>query len=156
MSGSEGSVRRPFPWTDSGLLLLRVGLGVSLLLFFGTTKLHDAFAYLRTGRWGFVDFNRRMGLPAPVLVAWLQTANESAGALLVAAGLATRWAAGCLGVGFTVAAGCSLRAKEPAWMTAAYFALMAATLALTGPGRFSIDAGRGSGPSAGGGEGAER
>jgi putative oxidoreductase len=125
---------------DGGLLLLRVGLGVSLLLFFGTTKLHDALVYLRTGQWTFVDFNRKAGLPAPVVVAWLQTANESAGALLVAAGFLTRWAAGFLGLGFTVATLCSLRAGEPAWMTAAYFALMASTLALTGPGRFSVDA----------------
>ncbi|HET7453820.1 MAG TPA: DoxX family protein [Thermoanaerobaculia bacterium] len=139
MRESPGSVPRRSPGVDAGLLLLRIGLGLSLLLFFGTTKLHDAITFLRTGRWSFVDFNRRMGLPAPVLVAWLQTANESAGALLVAAGLATRWAAGFLGLGFTVATWCSLRAKEPAWMTAAYFALMALTLALTGPGTFSLD-----------------
>ena len=140
MRESAGSVPRRFSGVDSGLLLLRIGLGISLLLFFGTTKVHDAITFLRTGRWSFVDFNRRMGLPAPVLLAWLQTANESAGAALVAAGFATRWAAGFLGLGFTVATWCSLRAKEPAWMTAAYFALMAAALALTGPGRFSLDA----------------
>lgn len=124
---------------DAGLLVLRLGVGISLCVLFGLPKLKDAAAYLHTGRWQFVDFNRKVGLPEPVLVAYTQSLNESLGALLVAAGFLSRYAAGLLFLGFTVAAYCSVRAREEAWLMAAYFALVFGTLMLTGPGRFSID-----------------
>jgi|SRR5579864_3599844 len=124
---------------DAGLLVLRLGAGVSLLLIFGTAKLHDAWAYLHTGQWQFVDFNRKVGLPAPVMVAYLQTLNESIGALLVACGLLSRYAAAFLALGFAVATFCSLRVGEPAWLSAAYFCMNFFALSLTGPGKFSID-----------------
>lgn len=124
---------------DVGLLLLRAGVGLSLCLLFGLTKLKDAAHYLHTGQWSFVDFNRKVGLPLPVVFAFLQTMNESFVALMVACGLWTRYAAASLLVGFTAAACCSLKMHEGAWLIAAYVALMFATIALTGPGRFSID-----------------
>jgi putative oxidoreductase len=127
------------PLIDAGLLLLRLGAGLSLLVFFGLPKLRDAGAFLRTGQWMFVDFNRRVGLPLPVFVAFLQTLNESLGAFLVAGGLVTRYAAFSVGFGFAVAAYCSIKMSEPAWMLAAYYSLMFLTLALTGAGRFSLD-----------------
>jgi uncharacterized membrane protein YphA (DoxX/SURF4 family) len=102
-------------------------------------KLHDASAYRHTGQWMFVDFNRKVGLPAPVLVAFLQTMNESVAAIFLAAGLFARLAAGCLTLGFAVATYCSLKAGEAAWMMAFYFALMFLTLLLAGPGKFSLD-----------------
>lgn len=122
-----------------GLLLLRVGAGLSLCLIFGVEKWKDAVHYMHTGQWSFVDFNRKVGLPLPVLVAFLQTLNESLAAFLVACGLFTRYAAACVFIGFAVATYCSLKVGEAAWLTAAYFALMFATIALTGPGTFSID-----------------
>jgi putative oxidoreductase len=125
--------------TDAGLLVLRIGVGVSLLLLFGLQKLYDGWAFLHTGQWQFVDFNRKIGLPAPVLVATLQTFNESICALLLACGYFTRFAAGSLAFGFAVATCCSLKAAEPAWMMAGYFCIMFTTLLLTGPGRVSID-----------------
>jgi uncharacterized membrane protein YphA (DoxX/SURF4 family) len=125
---------------NAGLLVLRVGVGLSLLLLFGWPKLHDAWQYFHTGRWTFVDFNRKMGLPIPVVAACVQTLNESVGAALVACGFLGRSAAGALAFGFVVAATCSWRAGEAAWLTAAYFALMFATLLLTGPGAFALDA----------------
>lgn len=125
---------------DAGLLVLRIGAGGSLLLFFGWQKLHDAWAYLHTGQWQFVDFNRKIGLPAPVLAAALQTLNESIGALWLACGYLTRFAAASLAFGFAVATGCSLKAAEPSWMMAGYFCIMFTTLLLTGPGQLSIDA----------------
>lgn len=124
---------------DAGLLVLRLGAGLSLCTLFGLHKLKDAAAYLHTGHWQFVDFNRKVGLPAPVLVAYAQSLNESLGALLVACGFLSRYAAGLLFLGFTGAACCSLRAREEAWLMAAYFALMFGAIALTGPGRFSVD-----------------
>jgi putative oxidoreductase len=124
---------------DAGLLVLRIGAGVSLLLLFGLQKLHDGWAFLHTGQWQFVDFNRKMGLPAPALVASLQTLNESIGALLLACGYLTRFAAASLAFGFAVATYCSLKAAEAAWMMAGYFFIMFTTLLLAGPGKFSID-----------------
>ena len=58
---------------DTGLLVLRVGAGRSLLVLFGIHKLGDAVAYFHTHHWQFVNFNRRVGLPAPVIVAFIQT-----------------------------------------------------------------------------------
>lgn len=124
---------------DAGLLFLRLAAGLSLLLLFGLTKLRDTSAYLHTGQWQFVDFNRKVGLPAPVLVAYLQTLNESIGAFLLAAGVVTRYVAAALAFGFGVAAACSLRMGEQAWLIAAFYCVMFATLLLTGPGKFSID-----------------
>jgi uncharacterized membrane protein YphA (DoxX/SURF4 family) len=124
---------------DTGLLVLRVGAGFSLLLIFGLQKLQAGWAFVHTGQWQFVDFNRKVGLPAPVLVAYVQTLNESLGALLLACGFCTRYAATSLALGFAVATFCSLKAEEPVWMMAAYFCLMFTTLLVTGPGQFSID-----------------
>jgi uncharacterized membrane protein YphA (DoxX/SURF4 family) len=77
--------------------------------------------------------------PAPALVAFLQTLNESIGALLLACGYLTRFAAASLAFGYAVATYCSLKAAEAAWMMAGYFCIMFTTLLLAGPGIFSID-----------------
>jgi uncharacterized membrane protein YphA (DoxX/SURF4 family) len=127
-------------WQDAGVAVLRVGAGLSLFILFGLPKVKDAVAFTLAHRpWPFVDFNRRIGLPFPLFVAWLQTLNESVCALAVACGALTRWAAGCLAVGFAVAAVCSLKMQEQAWLTAACLSLIFTTLAMTGAGRFSID-----------------
>ena len=125
--------------SDAGLLLLRAGAGLSLCILFGLPKLKAAAHYAQIGQWAFVDFNRKVGLPAPVFMAYFQSLNESLGALLVACGLFTRYAAACLFVSFVVAAWCSQRVGEPAWLMASYFALMFAAIALTGPGKLSLD-----------------
>jgi uncharacterized membrane protein YphA (DoxX/SURF4 family) len=124
---------------DAGLLILRLGAGLPLALIFGLPKLQAAALYLHTGQWAFVDFNRKVGLPAPVVAAFLQTLNESIGALLVACGFLTRYAAASLALGFAVATFCSLRVGEPTWLTAAYFCINFLALSLTGSGRFAID-----------------
>jgi uncharacterized membrane protein YphA (DoxX/SURF4 family) len=123
-----------------GLSVLRIGVGLSLLLIFGLPKIYDAWGYIRTGHWPFVDFNRKSGLPFPIAAALLQTVNESVGAFLVACGFLSRYASASLALGFVVATICSLRAGEAAWLTAAYFALIFSTLLLTGPGKFALDA----------------
>ena len=124
---------------DLGLLVLRLGAGVSLFLLFGLTKLKAANAFLHTGAWQFVDFNRKVGLPAPVFIAFLQTLNESVGALLTVAGFQTRYAAGSVALGFIAATYLSARMGEDAWLIAGFYAAMFTTLALTGAGRLSID-----------------
>ena len=126
--------------TNSGLLLLRIGSGLSLALLFGLPKLSAAAAYLHTGQpWPFVDFNRKLGIPAPVLIAYYQSLNESLVALVVACGYYPRVAALSLAIGFAAATLCSLKVGEPSWLAAACYCLMFATILLTGPGRFSID-----------------
>jgi uncharacterized membrane protein YphA (DoxX/SURF4 family) len=121
------------------LLLLRLGVGISIVLVFGISKLQGGWASLHTGQWPFADFNRKLGLPTPVLVAWLQTLNESLGALFLASGFLTRYAATALAFGFAVATYCSFKVHEPSWILAAYFWLIFTSLLLAGPGRFSID-----------------
>ena len=123
---------------DFAMLLLRVGAGLSLCLLFGVPKVKSAVAYMHTGHWPFVDFNRKMGLPAPTLIAYFQTLNESAIALLVACGLWTRYAACSLVAGFAGATLCSLKAHEPSWITAFYLALIFAAIALLGSGNFAV------------------
>ena len=124
---------------DVGLLVLRLGAGVSLFLLFGLTKLKAANSFLHTGAWEFVDFNRKVGLPAPVFIAFLQTLNESVGALLTVAGFQTRYASGSVALGFAAATYFSVRIGEDAWLIALFYAVMFATLALTGAGQLSID-----------------
>jgi uncharacterized membrane protein YphA (DoxX/SURF4 family) len=124
---------------DAGRLLLRLGGGLTLLLLFGLPKLRAAAAFIKTGQWMFVDFNRKAGLPFPILIALYQTANESVGALLVATGLFSRVGAGSLAIGFGAATYLSIRAGEDAWLIAGLFFLIFASLLLIGPGRFSID-----------------
>jgi hypothetical protein len=51
----------------------------------------------------------------------------------------TRWAACSTCAGFAAATTCNLKAGEPVWLTAAYFALMFGTIAITGRGRWSVD-----------------
>jgi len=127
------------PRADVGLLILRLGAGVSLLLLFGWPKLKDANQYLHTGEWMFVEFNRKVGLPAPVLIASIQSLNESLGALLVACGLFARFAALCLTIGFAAATYYSLRMNEDAWLIAMLYAVMFCALLFAGPGKYSID-----------------
>jgi uncharacterized membrane protein YphA (DoxX/SURF4 family) len=86
-----------------------------------------------------VDFNRKVVLPFPVLVACLQTLNESVGALPVALGFFTRYATAAPVVGFAVATACSLKIGETSWLMARYFCLLFVTLLLTGPGKLAVD-----------------
>ena len=123
---------------DAGLLLLRIGTGLSLFLIFGLQKLQAGWAYTHTAQWPFVDFNRKIGLPLPVFFAYVQTLNESFGALFLALGLWSRYSAAALSIGFAAATLCSMKAAEP-WLTAAYFWMIFTSLLLTGPGRFSFD-----------------
>ena len=122
-----------------GLLVLRLGAGVSLFLLFGLDKVKAANAFAHSGVWEFVDFNRKAGVPLPIVAALLQTLNESAGALLAAIGLQTRIASGSVALGFIAATYFSIRMGEGAWLIAILYAVMFATVTLTGGAKFSID-----------------
>jgi uncharacterized membrane protein YphA (DoxX/SURF4 family) len=132
-------IKTSFSRADAGLLLLRLGVGLSLAILFGIPKFKDASAYVHTGKWAFVDFNKTLGIPLAVAVAFYQTLNESLGAVLVAVGLFTRWAAASLALGFAAATFCSFKMHEASWLLAAYFFLGFASLFLIGPGSFSLD-----------------
>lgn len=129
----------PEPRLSSGLLVLRLGFGLSLLFLFGLAKIKAASGYLHTGQWQFVDFNRKFGVPLPVITAFLQTLNESLGAVLVACGIATRWAAASLAVGFAAASWYSMKAQDGGFLLAGFYCVAFLALLLTGPGRYSID-----------------
>jgi putative oxidoreductase len=125
---------------DLGSLFLRVGVGV-VFAWHGWIKFHDL------GVANFAKFLGSLNVPAPEVVAWLQTAAEGVGGLMLIVGLFTRYVtlpliAIMIGaiwlvkvhVGFImpVAAGAELET-----------ALLAGLLGLLfiGPGRLSLDFG---------------
>ncbi len=90
---------------------------------------------------GFIGRVGGLGFPVPLLFAWLAALAEFAGGLLLAIGLLTRPVAALivfhfLAVIFIAHAGDLLDARELGIM----FGLTAFLLALTGPGRYSVDA----------------
>ena len=131
----------PAPRTrDAGLLVLRAGAGLAMALAHGLGKLPPSA--------GFVEGTADLGFPVPVVFAWLAALAEFGGGLLVAVGLATRPAAAL--TAFTMAtaffgahAGDPFGDREMAFVYGVVFV----AIALTGAGRYSLDAvlqGRGS------------
>jgi putative oxidoreductase len=85
---------------DLALLLLRL-VGLGLAVVHGWGKVHS----LATGHGGsFVESVASLGFPAPVAFAWAAALAEFAGALCVALGLATRFAAAFAAFEMAVAA----------------------------------------------------
>lgn len=68
---------------DVGLLVLRIGAGLSSCWFFGVDKVKAAALFPSTEHWPLVDFNRRMGIPAPVLAAYCALAFTGPGSLSI-------------------------------------------------------------------------
>lgn len=133
------SVSRP-ETLDAGLLMLRIGAAFSLFALFGLAKVKSAFAFsVHHQPWIFIEFLRRLGFPLPTVAAFVQTLNESLGALFVLIGFYTRVAAAFLAVGFAIATYSSARIAEPSVFMAACYCLMFVVLSLTGPGKYSID-----------------
>jgi putative oxidoreductase len=118
---------------DAGLLILRLFAGLALALAHGWGKIPPSEQ--------FVGWIGGMGFPAPAAFAWMAALAEFVGGLLLAAGLLTRPAAFVVTVHFLVVAfvahaGDTFRERELALM----FGVVALTLLLTGPGRYSADA----------------
>jgi putative oxidoreductase len=118
---------------DAGLAVLRVAAGFLLMFLHGLGKVPPSD--------GFVSMVGQMGMPAPQLFAWLAAFTEVGAAILLAVGLLTRPAAALLVVHFVVVvllahAGDALGDRELPIL----FGVIALCVALTGPGRFSIDA----------------
>lgn len=125
---------------DTALLLLRVAVGL-LLIGHGAQKLFGLFGgYGIAGTGGFFDsLGFRPGKPMAVVAG----ASETAGGLLLGLGLLTPLAAAVV-VGTLVVAA-SVHFKQGLWAAQGgyevplLYALIAAVLALSGPGAASLD-----------------
>lgn len=124
-----------------GLLVLR-GAALFLLLTYGWHKLWGYTQLARAGGpWnstGLAPLIRSMGFPLPVLLGVYATLCESVVALLVACGIFTRLMATLLVLSTVGSFYVSMRLPEEPVRALLYVCIFAG-LALTGPGRFSVD-----------------
>jgi putative oxidoreductase len=121
------------PTADAGLVALRIMAGLLLASLHGIGKVPP--------QEGLVGWIGAMGFPAPIVFAWLAGLAEFLGGLLIAIGLLTRPAAAFVFIHFVIVvfvahAGDAIGDRELAIL----FGIIALTLALTGPGRYSVDA----------------
>ncbi|MFE1597100.1 DoxX family protein [Nocardia sp. NPDC058705] len=132
--------------TGIGLLVLRIGFG-GLMAAYGTQKL---FGWFNGQGWqGTVDGFTAMGYNPGEIFGPLAGLSELVGGLLLVFGLFTPLA-GAIVLGTMINAinvlwSGGLFPADPSvqgYSTPLLFALVAAALAFTGPGRFSLDAGR--------------
>lgn len=135
-------MKLPRVQTDYGLLVLR-GSAALLLIVYGWKKFMWLFPLI-SGRagwssWGFAAQIGKMGFPLPILLAVFVVLCESVGALFIALGFFTRGSAALTALSMGGALYFSLRIGEASWQLAALYVLSFVTLALTGPGRFSVD-----------------
>jgi len=132
--------RLPFNMrSDVALLLLRLGFAALLLGFHGYARFFRAWHFAIDHQpWSFVDVVSRLGVPWPGLFAVLSALSESIGAALVGLGLFTRWAAAMFCINMIVALYNEAHKGDSIELPALYF-LMAMTLAILGPGGFSLD-----------------
>lgn len=118
--------------TDLGLLVLRLGLGLSLALAHGLGKLPPSD--------GFIQGTGAMGFPLPVVFAWAAALSEFLGGLLIAVGLVTRPAAFFVACTMATAffighAGDAFGDREKAFL----FFVGALALLTSGAGRYALD-----------------
>jgi putative oxidoreductase len=132
------------PIGDLGLFLARVSIGLMMAIGHGFSKIWQ------DGHFGppqmMVDGIAQMGLPLPIVMAWLAAIAEFAGAILLALGLFTRPVALMLVINMAVAAFVA-HGKDPWFMgqgpskePALLYLIPFALFLFTGAGRFSIDA----------------
>lgn len=121
---------------DVGILLLRLGMGIAIASHGYQKLFSDRMP-------GFIDTVSKLGLPVgqPSTMAHVAAWSEFGGGILIVVGLLTRVSAlmilGTMTVAFFVAgSGQPFSERELAYC----YLVMAATLLLTGPGRFSLDA----------------
>jgi putative oxidoreductase len=125
----------PTTFPSAGLLSLRIAVGVTFLLH-GLDKLGDIS--------GTEQFFASLAIPAPGLMAPFVAVTETAGGLLLIAGLATRLAGAALTVNMAVAFvtahdDLAFFVTEGGFELEALLAGGSLALALAGAGRFSMD-----------------
>jgi uncharacterized membrane protein YphA (DoxX/SURF4 family) len=147
-------------YLNAGLLLLRAGTGIALVshgypkLFGGEGKqVHPALSKLygknfqaaveRSGPTAFAKGLERMEVPMPELAAYASGAAEFGGGLALALGFMTRLIAPMVLFNMITAIRKAHWANgfsgQGGFEMPSLFAVIAATLALTGPGRYSLD-----------------
>jgi putative oxidoreductase len=126
--------------TDAGLLLIRAIVGV-VFVFHGMQKLFGLFD--GPGLEGFADALEGMDVPLPMVSAVLAAVAEFGGGLAFIVGIGVRYAAAALVITMAVAI---LKVHWGAFSAQANgmeypltLACVAAGIALTGPGRFSLE-----------------
>lgn len=126
---------------DFGLLLIRVMVGI-VGIFHGSQKLFGLFG--GPGIDGFAGYLGSLGIPAPVVSAWLTGLAEFAGGLLLVLGIVPRIAAlpflFAMLVGFFVGHGGKFAAQQGGGEYALTLAMVLAGLVFTGPGCFTVPA----------------
>jgi len=123
---------------DLGLLVLRCGVGLCLVIVHGWSKLVGAVAFCRGRNWELVELVRGLGFPAPGFFAVCAALTESVGAVLVTCGLCTRLAAATITFNMLVAAYADL--EHGTSIESAYlYGLPFFALILAGPGTLSLD-----------------
>jgi len=148
-------------YLNAGLLLLRVGSGIALVshgypkLFGGEGKqahplLNKVYgknfqpAVERSGPAAFARGLEQMGVPMPELAAYASGVAEFGGGLALALGFLTRLAAPMVLFNMLTAIRKAHWANgfsgQGGFEMPSLFAIIAATIALTGPGRYSLDA----------------
>ncbi len=115
-----------------GILVFRVFIGLTMAFAHGLGKLPPPQM--------LIDGVQSMGFPLPIVFAWAAALSEFVGALLIAAGLFTRYAAGFLAftmgvAAFVVHAQDTFDKKEMALLYLAACVL----IMFVGAGRFSLD-----------------
>jgi putative oxidoreductase len=127
------------PAADCGLFLLRIGVAGLMLTLHGWARFFRASEYLVFGTpWPFVDLVAGLGFPVPGAFAVMSALSESVGAVLMAMGWLTRWAALALVIDMSVALFNEGSKGDPIELPALYL-VGALTLMITGPGRFALD-----------------
>ncbi len=138
----ENIFASPIAW---GLLILRLALGITFI-FHGWLKLNSHGP--TKGPAGFAGWLKQMGVPLPLVFAWIVVLLETAGAVLLVLGLGTP----LLAIGFAIDMAVAILLVKRQMMNAAFmdqkaqgwefeFALLAQAFALlfTGAGSISLD-----------------
>ena len=133
------------PYHDVGLLILRLALGITFLVH-GWPKLNPGSPM--GGAAGMAGFLKQMGIPLPLLAAWVVALLETAGAALLVLGLGTRILAALYAVEMVVAILAAKRGMMKVGFMAQQatgweldFVLLGGALALlfTGAGSLALD-----------------
>ncbi|PTY07871.1 DoxX family protein [Opitutaceae bacterium EW11] len=123
-----------------GLLLLRTGAGAMIFYIHGWHKLLGGIAYLvRDTPWKLAEEVAEMHAPAPIAAAFLATGVQFICSLFLIAGLFTRINAVLLTGALAGAILQNLLAERDPQLAILY-TLVVANFAVTGAGRFSLDA----------------